>query len=467
MKAKRTKTDKIGQKPCTILAPSPNFHTKIMAKISLSLDTRKKAPVVKLLLSADGKSSLLTLGISLDNQDQWSPSNPRGPVVNHPAARSINALIKSRLAAASDVLHSMMLSGEHVTLALLRERILARIDPDREPAPTDTLVGWLHKYEQSVHGRTRELYLTTERRVFEYAANVTTGADLRDPVSVHEHPAAYAKADAYLERLAVADVTPKWLTDWDTFMSRTMTVNSRAIHLRNIRAVIKYAIRNGSPASDPFVKFSIKREDTRHRALTPEQFREIFTYDIPQKEKELAEYRDIALLVFLLIGINIADLFEASELMNGRLEYIRRKTSRQYSIKVEPEALAIIQRYKGKRHLLRYADTNISHISLTKKLDKALKRIGPVEYVPSNTRNHQPFKRWHGLYPDISVYWLRHTWATFAARIGIPFDTIAKCLGHGKKTVTDIYIDYDQQLIDDANRRVIDYALTLINEKRG
>ena len=433
-----------------------------MAKITLSLDTRKKSPVIKLLLSADGKSTLLTLGISLDNAEQWSPANPRGPVVNHPAARSLNALIKSRLAAASDVLHSMMLAGEHITLPVLRERVLARIDPDREPAPADTLIGWLHKYEQSVSGRTRELYLTTERRIFEYAAFVTTGADLRDPVSVHAHPNAPTKADAYLERLAVADVTPKWLTGWDKFMERTMTVNSRAIHLRNIRAVIKYAIRNGSPASDPFAKYSIRREDTRHRALTPEQFKEIFTYPIPEKEKELQEYREIALLVFLLIGINVADLFEATELMGGRLEYIRRKTSRQYSIKVEPEAEKIINKYRGQRHLLRYADTNISHISLTKKLDKALKRIGPVEYVPSNTRNHQPIKVWHGLYPDISVYWLRHTWATFAARIGIPFDTIAKCLGHGKKTVTDIYIDYDQQLIDDANRRVIDYALSLL-----
>lgn len=436
-----------------------------MAKISLTLDTRKKSPVVKLLLSADGKSTLLTLGVSLDSPEQWSPANPRGPVVNHPASRSLNALIKSRLAAASDVLHSMMLAGEHITLPLLRERILARIDPDREPAPTDTLIGWLHKYEQSVSGRTRELYLTTERRIVEYAAFATTGADLRDPQSVHEHPNCFDKADAYLERLAVADITPKWLTSWNTFMERTMTVNSRAIHLRNVRAVIKYAIRNGSPATDPFTRFSIKREDTRHRALTPEQFKTLFTFDIPEKEKELIEYRDIALLVFMLIGINIADLFETTELMGDRLEYIRRKTSRQYSIKVEPEALAIIQKYRGQRHLLRYADTNISHISLTKKLDKALKRIGPVEYVPSNTRNHQPIKVWHGLYPDISVYWLRHTWATFAARIGIPFDTIAKCLGHGKKTVTDIYIDYDLQLIDDANRRVIDYALSLLNVK--
>ena len=241
-----------------------------------------------------------------------------------------------------------------------------------------------------------------------------------------------------------------------------MGANARAIHLRNLRAVLKNAIRNDIDLKDPFLKFKIRREDTRHRALTPEQFKQLFTQPIPPKEKELHEYRDIALLVFMLIGINVADLYEAKGLANGRLEYERRKTHRHYSIKVEPEALAIIKKYKGKDYLLKYADTNKSHISLTKKLDRSLKRIGPVTYDPSPTRNHQPFKQWHGLFPDISVYWLRHTWATFAAKLGISRDIIAKCLGHGKKTVTDIYIDFDQEIIDLANRKVIDYALSLI-----
>jgi integrase len=435
-----------------------------MAKISLFLDTRKKSPVVKLLINVGSRNSTISLGIPLDSPEQWQPSNPRGPITGHPASRTMNALIQSRFVIAQEVLHSMMLAQEPVTLDTLKAKIITAIDPDKaeKQTPKDTLLEWVHRYQSQTHGRTRELYNETEKRISEFAIFHVSGIDPRNDLDIHRNPTATKRGEEYLIALPIQDITPKWLEAFDLYLSKTMGTNARAIHLRNIRAILKNAIRNDIDLKDPFLKFKIRREDTRHRALTPEQFRTLFTYKIPEKEKELIEYRDIALLIFLLIGINVADLFEATEFMNGRLEYNRRKTHRHYSIKVEPEAAAIFKKYRGKRHLLKYADTNISHISLTKKLDKALKRIGPVTYDPSPTRNHQPFKQWHGLFPDISVYWLRHTWATFAAKLGIPRDTIAKCLGHGKKTVTDIYIDFDQEVIDLANRKVIDYALTLI-----
>lgn len=436
-----------------------------MASISLTLDKRKKTPIIKLLVNVGQRNAMISLNIPLDSVDQWMPSHPHGPVVNHPSARSINALCKARLAMSHEVLHLMMINQEEITLDSLKGRIIARIAPDKAELtkPKDTFVEWLHAYQMRSTGRTRELYRETEKRLNEFAIFHTTGVDSRNPKQVHKNPKCHEMGDRYLDNLMIQEITPQWLEEFESFLARTMGTNARAIHLRNVRAAIKHAIKNDVDIKDPFVKFAIKREETRHRALTPEQFKMLFTYPIPDKEKELKEYRDIAWLVFCLIGINVADLFEATGIVNGRLEYNRRKTKRPYSIKVEPEAMAIIERYKGKEHLLKYADTNISHISLTKKLDKALKRIGPIEYVPTNTRNHQPMKVWHGLFPDISVYWLRHTWATFAAKIGISKDTISRCLGHGKRTVTDIYIDYDLDLIDDANRKVIDFARNLIN----
>ena len=435
-----------------------------MAKISLYLDNRRQKPVIKLLINVGKHNSTMSLGISLDNPDQWQPDNPHGPVVNHPASRSINTLIRSRYAIAQETLHAMQIANIPLTIESLKAKILEKTDPDKaqQQKPKDTLLDWFHTYQSKATGRTRELYMITEKRIAEYAIHRVAGIDPRNDIDIHNNPTATKRGEDYLINLPIQDITPSWLEAFDRYLARTMGTNARAIHLRNLRAVLKYAIRNDVELKDPFIKYSIKREDTRHRALTPEQFRTLFTYRLPKQEKELNEYRDIALLVFYLIGINVADLFEACEVMNGRLDYERRKTHRHYSIKVEPEAARILKKYKGKKHLLRYADTNISHISLTKKLDKALKRIGPVEYVPSNSRNHQPIKVWHGIFPDISVYWLRHTWATFAANLGIPRDTIAKCLGHGKKTVTDIYIDFNQALIDEANRKVIDYVNKLL-----
>lgn len=63
------------------------------------------------------------------------------------------------------------------------------------------------------------------------------------------------------------------------------------------------------------------------------------------------------------------------------------------------------------------------------------------------------------LFPGLSSYWTRHTWATIAAEIDIPKEVIAHALGHSwaNATVTDIYIRFDEKKGDEANRKVLDY----------
>ena len=61
--------------------------------------------------------------------------------------------------------------------------------------------------------------------------------------------------------------------------------------------------------------------------------------------------------------------------------------------------------------------------------------------------------------PKISMYWARHSWATMAAELDVPKETIAAALGHSSNTVTEIYIHFDRTKIDRANRKVLDYVL--------
>ena len=82
-------------------------------------------------------------------------------------------------------------------------------------------------------------------------------------------------------------------------------------------------------------------------------------------------------------------------------------------------------------------------------LNKQLKEIGVIE-GDENSK---------AMFPNLTTYWARHTWATLAAELEIPKETIAAALGHGGNTVTDIYIDFDRKKVDEANRRVIDWAL--------
>lgn len=260
-----------------------------------------------------------------------------------------------------------------------------------------------------------------------------------------------AKIEMFCEDCSLDEVDKKWLIDFDNFMFKAgLSTNTRSIHLRNLRAVFNYAIDEEITDNYPFRKFPIKNEETRKRSLTIEQLRLLRDYPCEEHQKK---YRDIFMLMFYLIGINAIDLFNAKGLKNGRLEYRRAKTHKLYSIKVEPEALDIINRYKGENFLIDVLDKYSYYKDFLRNMSVHLKKIGKIERKGLGGKKYiEP------LFPDLSSYWARHTWATIAAELDIPKETISEALGHEiGSPITSIYIKFDQKKVDEANRKVIDY----------
>lgn len=246
----------------------------------------------------------------------------------------------------------------------------------------------------------------------------------------------------------------KWLTDFEAFCAKTASKNARNIHLRNIRAVFNNAIDYEITTVYPFRRFKIRPEETRKRSLSAEALRKLFDYPV----EEYAEiYRDLFKLIFLLIGINCVDLWALKSITkDGRIEYKRAKTGRLYSIKVEPEAMEIIEKYRGEKGLLCIADRWSDSRNFRHQLNKALQRIGQVERKGRGGK-----KIITAEFEGVSSYWARHSWASIAYNdLGISKDVIAQALGHsGGETVTDIYLDKDPRLVDEANRSVLDWVL--------
>lgn len=257
--------------------------------------------------------------------------------------------------------------------------------------------------------------------------------------------------DSEISTKKFEDITKNYLNRFESYLSLTSkSKNGRNVHLRNIRAIFNYAIDNDITQFYPFRTFKIRPIQTRKRSLSISDLRLLINYPL---EPYLVKYRDLFMLDFYLIGINIIDLVHAKCIVNGRLEYTRAKTKRLYSIKIEPEAYSIIEKYKGKEYLLNILDDYKNYHDFLQRFNKNLKRIGEVEYLPHGKKVIK------SIFPDLSSYWARHTWATIAASIDIPKDVIAHALGHGNNTVTDIYIDFDLKKVDKANRLVIDYVL--------
>jgi integrase len=259
--------------------------------------------------------------------------------------------------------------------------------------------------------------------------------------------------DPDIDKKSFEDVTLQWLTDFEAFCARTASKNARNIHLRNIRAVFNNAIDYEITTAYPFRRFKIRPEATRKRSLTVEELRKLINMEVEEYQQF---YKDMFLLSFCLIGCNAVDMYGLSEITSdNRIEYTRAKTHRKYSIKVEPEALDIINKYRGKANLLCITDRWSDHRNFVHQLNKALKNMGQLERVGRGGKKIRT-----PAFPELSSYWCRHTWATIAYNeCGISEDIIAQALGHASShTTTSIYINRNAKLVDDANRKVLDYV---------
>ena len=56
----------------------------------------------------------------------------------------------------------------------------------------------------------------------------------------------------------------------------------------------------------------------------------------------------------------------------------------------------------------------------------------------------------------LKTYIARYSFATMASKAGVSKDVIAHILGHGEDTITDLYIDFDEDAADTALKKVID-----------
>lgn len=396
-----------------------------MARTKLYLDTRavkdgKPAPL-KIAINKKSKTALISLHVLL-LPNQWDKRS--GKVINHLNRLFLNNYITRRMLDVDTLVLKLAESGEIANMNALdiKNYILQQLSPAKQENSKERLFAERFlKFAQSKKESTQLVYMNTYKKMGQFCED--------------------------LDKLTFEDITKEWLTSYDTFLSETSpSRNARNVHFRNIRAVFNEAIDDGITKAYPFRRFKIRPVATIKRSLGVEQLRAIFSAPTDEHtEKAL----DIFKLIFLLIGINIIDLCKLRTLNNGRINFHRSKTNRLYSIKVEPEAMEIINRHKGSEYLIDILDLHKNHRSYVIILNKQLKEIGVVSTDP----NSKP------LFPQLTTYWARHTWATIAASLDIPKETIAAALGHGGNTVTDIYIDFDRKKVDEANRKVIDWVL--------
>ncbi len=272
------------------------------------------------------------------------------------------------------------------------------------------------------------------------------------------------------DSISIKEITVKFLNDWIEWiplhpLRETDKRGSRAqgLYLAQLRAIYNRAKKefNDEEAGviripfSPFNKVDIpKPAISRKRALSVEQMRALaklpYTTILQPGLNRFNFAKDVFLISFFLVGINAADLYTLTDCKGGRITYQRQKTRNrradraEISIKIEPEAMALLNKYRdptGERVFNFYRHYS-SVDTFATALNIGLKRVGEALNIE-----------------DLEFYAARHSWATIANNdANINKYTVHEALNHVDEDMkaTDIYIRKNFQNIDRANRAVLD-----------
>lgn len=413
---------------------SANYQQIIMARSKLRLDTRRQLkdgtyPIQ--IAVGHGTNIYLSTGIYIDSKDWDNTTN----LCTSKSGRRINSALVSMLTNVSNRILELKETGQWPKLSDAQiKQMLTNLDLVKPTVGVPTLAEVFEKMMDGRRDRTKGTVKSTVLKINVYAG---------DASNIH-----------------FEDITHTWLEDFYKSMP-DMSINTKSTYMRNLRRAFNWALDNGITTNNPFRNYRILIEETRMRVLTLDKFRLLLSLDL---QGMYPKYRDMFLLTFYLIGINTVDLSMLTDdnIVDGRLEYRRAKTGKLYSIKIQPEAAEIINRYHGTKHLIRCFDRYKDYKALQGSINNALAKMGPPltdkkgNYIltGNNRREMDPIDK------HLSIYYARYSWATFAAELDIPKDTISEALGHshGAK-VTGVYIKYNRDKVDSANRQVIDYIM--------
>ena len=211
--------------------------------------------------------------------------------------------------------------------------------------------------------------------------------------------------------------------------------------------------------NSPFEDFKIpKQEATRKRAIPADIIKKVWKLpykDVKKGYKSTCRYnlaKDCFILSFCLIGINSADLYNATEMRGNTIIYNRTKTKARrldgakMMVDIPKIVQPLIDKYKdstGKR-LFNFYQYYGDEKTFNKAINSGLKEIGSILEVD-----------------DLEYYAARHSWATIALnKVGIDKYIVHAALNHidDSMKVTDIYIERDFVNENKANAKVVKYV---------
>ena len=237
-----------------------------------------------------------------------------------------------------------------------------------------------------------------------------------------------------VSNIALPKLSFKFLADFEVFLRRyrptdhqkSMSQNTIMKHIERFRKMINLAIRNEWLKEDPFVKFQPKFTKVERGYLTKEELARLeekrFSIERLEQVKDLFVFS-------CYTGLSYAEVYdlEPGDLVVGMdgetwVEGQRRKTKETYSVPLLPQALEIIEKYRGNPKV--ETKGKLLPVLSNQKLNSYLKEIADLCMINKNMTFHLA----------------RHTFATTVTLSnGVSLETVGKMLGHASLRSTQVY----------------------------
>lgn len=218
--------------------------------------------------------------------------------------------------------------------------------------------------------------------------------------------------------------------------NKGLAVDTARHYLAILKKICRLAFKEGHSEKRYFVNFKLPKENRKApRALSREDFEKIRDLEIPASRVTHNIARDLFLFA-CYTGVPYADAVSITDDNiytddNGALwlKYLRKKNEHLGRVKLLPEAIALIEKYRSNER----------------------KELFPMIHHPNLRRHMKGLRDLAGIKTDLVYHMGRHTFGSLITlEAGVPIETISKMLGHTNLTTTQLYAKVTpKKLFDD------------------
>ena len=210
-------------------------------------------------------------------------------------------------------------------------------------------------------------------------------------------------------------------------------------YLAILKKICKIAFREGLSEKFHFAHYKLpKQKETTPKALSRESFEKIRDLNIPSNRPSTRLTRDLFLFACYtgtsytdVVRITSENMFTDEE-GSLWLKYRRKKTDYRARVKLLPEAIVLLEKYK----------------------DESRDTLFPVQSAEMVKANMKGLRVMAGIKEPVTYHAGRHSFASLITlEEGVPIETISRMLGHSNIQTTQIYARVTpKKLFDDMDK---------------